>query len=75
MTNKELLPDEDDLMMPAAAARLLNVEPRTLLRMAERGEIEAMRLPSGHRRYFRESVERIRKGTPSPSRDSKAVAS
>ena len=46
--------------MPGVAARLLHVDPRTLQRMAERGEIEAVKLPSGHRRYSLESINAIR---------------
>lgn len=46
----------DNLLRPGEAKQLLRVDPRTLRRMAERGEVEAIKLPSGHRRYTRESV-------------------
>ena len=59
-TNKKLPDTETSHVMPGVAARLLHVDPRTLQRMAERGEIEAVKLPSGHRRYSLESINAIR---------------
>jgi predicted site-specific integrase-resolvase len=38
------------------------VAPRSLARMADRGEISAIRLPSGRRRYRREEIEEIAAG-------------
>lgn len=53
----------DDLLMPSEAARMLYVSTKTLVRMAERGDIEVVKLPSGHRRYIRSQVEAIRQGS------------
>lgn len=50
------------LMRPAEVAQLLHVHPRTLQRMAERGDITAIVLPSGHRRYRRDEIDRIMRG-------------
>lgn len=63
MTNKELLHEEETYIFPSVAAKMLHVDPRTLQRMAERGEVAAIKLPSGHRRYLLESVEAIRAGS------------
>ena len=54
--------DETALMRPAEVARILSVHPRTLQRMADRGDLTAITLPSGHRRYRREDVLRITRG-------------
>lgn len=54
--------ETDDLLMPSEAARMLYVTTKTLVRMAERGDIEVIKLPSGHRRYIRSQVEAIRQG-------------
>lgn len=56
-------PSGDELITPGEAAERLYVTTRTLQRMAERGEIEAIKLPSGHRRYLLESIEAIRDGS------------
>ncbi len=47
---------DDEYIRPAEAASILTVDPRTLVRMADRGDIEVLRLPSGHRRYRRGDV-------------------
>lgn len=46
-------------MSPKEAASKLHVHPRTLVRMAERGELSPVTLPSGHRRYSRAEIEEI----------------
>jgi excisionase family DNA binding protein len=50
----------DTLLSISEAARLLEVSTDTLRRWADRGLIETVRLPSGHRRYPRSAVEAIR---------------
>ena len=62
MTNKEQVDETGTYIFPSVAAKMLHVDPRTLQRMAERGEVEAIKLPSGHRRYLRASIEAIRNG-------------
>lgn len=59
-------------MAPGEAAESLYVTTKTLGRMAERGDIRAITLPSGHRRYSRDDVEALAAGH-SPA--SKPVAS
>lgn len=46
--------------MPGEAARLLHVTTKTLQRMADRHEIAAIVLPSGHRRYRLREIEAVR---------------
>ena len=48
----------------AEAQRLLpyEISPRTLGRMADRGTITAIRLPSGYRRYLRSDIEALAQG-------------
>ena len=45
--------------MPGSAARKLHVTTKTLQRMAARGDIAAIILPSGHRRYRASDVEAL----------------
>lgn len=55
-------PDTGDqpLISPGEAAMMLHVETKTLQRMVARGEITAVVLPSGHRRYRLAEIEKIR---------------
>lgn len=47
------------MLTPREAAQILGVSGRTLSRMVGRGDIEARRLPSGHRRFVRAEVEAL----------------
>lgn len=58
MTNKQI-DGEDAKMKPGEAAAMLNVDPRTLSRMAKSGAISSVVLPSGHQRYFRSEIEQL----------------
>lgn len=46
---------QDRLLPPGQVAKLLGVDPKTLVRWANAGKIPSMRTLGGHRRY-RESV-------------------
>jgi excisionase family DNA binding protein len=46
-------------MTPAEVCALLKISERTLWRYQDDGHIAAVRLPSGHRRFRREDVERL----------------
>lgn len=60
MTNKPLTDDgAEALISPGEAARKLHVSTKTLQRMAERGEVASVRLPSGHRRYRLADVDEL----------------
>ena len=59
-TDKELLDNEGTLLTPGEAARKLHVTTKTLQRMALRGEVVAVVLPSGHRRYRQAEIDAIR---------------
>lgn len=59
---KRTTTDEVTFLRPGEAAAALKVTPKTLLRMAERGQIGTMRLPGGHRRYLEADVRRIQQG-------------
>jgi DNA-binding transcriptional MerR regulator len=48
-----------DLLTPGQAAAIAGVTVRTLQRYATQGQIEFVVLPSGHRRYRRESIEAL----------------
>lgn len=48
-----------DLMSPAEAKKALGVSDQTLTKYFQAGLIEGVQLPSGHKRYTRESIERI----------------
>lgn len=65
MPNKQIDAGEADrLVLPGEAARQLHVTTRTLQRMAKRGEIRAVTLPSGHRRYSQSAIDMIRGAWP-----------
>jgi hypothetical protein len=65
MTNKELPDTEETLLMPHEAARMLHVTTKTLQRMAIHEKIAAIVLPSGHRRYRLDEIDRLRAGMKS----------
>jgi predicted site-specific integrase-resolvase len=48
-----------DLISPGEAAGLLGVTTTTLANWAAVGTVECVRLPSGHRRYVRSSIEAL----------------
>ena len=58
MTSPER-PSEDDWLTPGDAARVARVSTLTLARMANRGQVDSFKLPSGHRRYSRQSIEAL----------------
>lgn len=51
----------DQLIAPTAVAQLLGVTTRTIDRMAKRGDLHPVTLPSGHRRYLRSEIEALAK--------------
>lgn len=59
MTDKPLADARAALVMPGEAAKTLHVTTKTLQRMAARGDIAAIILPSGHRRYRASDVEAL----------------
>ena len=48
-----------ELLAPREAAAIAGVTPRTIHRYGTDGLIQFLTLPSGHRRYLRESVEAL----------------
>lgn len=52
-------PAPPDLLSPREAAAIAGVTVRTMNRYADDGRVTFIRLPSGHRRYHRESVEAL----------------
>lgn len=50
-----------ELISPYDARQILGVSDQTLNKYLKAGLIEGIKLPSGHRRYVKESVERIRR--------------
>lgn len=52
--------DEDpNWIPPKRAAEKLGVSTRTLLRLADTGQIAVIRLPSGHRRYDEHEIDEL----------------
>jgi excisionase family DNA binding protein len=51
--------DGEHYLRPQEAANRLQVTPKTLTRMGDRGEIRYIRLPRGHRRYSESDVTAI----------------
>lgn len=49
--------DPPSLLTPAEVASILRVDPKTVLRWANKGILNSIRLPGGHRRYFAEEVQ------------------
>lgn len=47
---------------PAEAANIVGVSSKTLASLADDGQVHAIKLPSGHRRYDRSSVEALAEG-------------
>ena len=54
--------DSEELLHPGDAAAMLKVAVRSLARMAERGDIDSITLPSGHRRYYRAQIAALAAG-------------
>jgi excisionase family DNA binding protein len=52
----------DKLLRPGQVAEMLNLDAKTVTRWAKAGRINAVRLPSGHRRYRQAEVEAIARG-------------
>lgn len=53
---------QSEWISPAEAAALLGVSTKTLLRIAVSGDVENIKLPSGHRRYLKSSVTALAAG-------------
>lgn len=53
---------ESVLVKPAEAMERLKVSRQTLARYAEAGHLTAVVLPSGHRRYREDEVDRLANG-------------
>ena len=47
------------LLTPKKAAEKLGVSVKTIRAMGDRGEIEVVRLPNGHRRFSSDEVSRL----------------
>jgi predicted site-specific integrase-resolvase len=56
-----------ELVSPADARKALGISNQTLGKYLEAGLIDGVTLPSGHRRYTRESIERIIRTKVSPT--------
>ena len=67
-----------ELMTPGEAAQRLGVAVRSLARMAQRGDLRSIQLPSGHRRYSADEINALAAGATPPAdssaRDRKAAS-
>jgi DNA-binding transcriptional MerR regulator len=52
----------DEYITPGQAQEELGVSTKTLAKLADDGVIDSFKLPSGHRRYSRESIDAIKAG-------------
>lgn len=50
---------KNDLLKPSDVALRFGVDPKTVVRWAKAGKIQCVRLPSGHRRYRKEDVDKF----------------
>lgn len=50
---------ESELLTPGEVARLFGVDPKTVARWADAGELSAVRTLGGHRRYRASEVYRL----------------
>ena len=51
-----------ELLKPAEVGERFRVDPRTVVRWAEKGLIDCVRTPGGHRRYYAEQIAAFLKG-------------
>ncbi|MGP6171962.1 helix-turn-helix domain-containing protein [Microbacterium sp. A204] len=58
-TNKQLDDEVATWLTPGVAAAALGVDIRTVSRLADRGEIRAIRPTGGHRRYAEQDIAAI----------------
>jgi len=49
----------EQLLTPGEVARILRVDPKTVTRWARTGQLTAITLPSGHRRYRESEIRTI----------------
>lgn len=54
--------DQPTLLTISEAAKRLGVSPGTVRIYADKGTIPVIKLPSGHRRFRPEDVQRLRRG-------------
>lgn len=52
-------PDKGRLLLPYEAAAILRLDPKTLGRWSRDGLLPAIRLPSGHRRFWEADVQAV----------------
>jgi hypothetical protein len=57
----------DEWLRLSAASRLVGVDPDTLRRWADRGDVPVFTTPGGHRRFARTAIERITAQRARPS--------
>ena len=55
--------DDNKLMTPSEVAEAFYVSVHTVTLWARTGKLRSIRTPGGQRRYFREDIEAILKGT------------
>jgi excisionase family DNA binding protein len=54
-----MVSDPDDLLTTAEAARLLQVQPKTVRRWADHGSLKCVRTPGNQRRFRRSDVDAL----------------
>ena len=62
--SEDSAPHAGELLTPREAARILGVDPKTLIRWEGEGRLASLRTPGGHRRYARGMVLDLAAPTP-----------
>jgi excisionase family DNA binding protein len=65
---------DDGLLTPQEVATLLRVDPKTVTRWGQAGQLEFVRTPGNHRRYFAVQVRALRAGMSTEEAQKLAVA-
>lgn len=53
--------EDDELLTPGQVADIFKVTPKTVTRWAQRGKIESVSTPGGHKRFRQSEVDRFLK--------------
>lgn len=54
--------ENDELILPGEAAKLLGVDPKTLTRWANAGKLRSIRTLGGHRRFYLSTIKAVLDG-------------
>jgi excisionase family DNA binding protein len=58
------MPEFEPLLTPQQVAQMFRVDPKTVTRWANAGQLTAIRTPGGHRRYREAEIRALLAGVP-----------